>query len=314
MSYEYIAQQIIDTDYILIITGGGFSQAAGLDYYDMEYFRDVYPQLWKVGFRTLNNILNYKEKYCPDNQTLWCDEMKWGYIATHGMVVNYNYSNKSVVYQYLKKIVELKPKDALFLTTTNIDNLHDINGFDPQQVYKIYGDYTYLQCSIPCRRDAIFEAKEYYQYILENLDKNTLKCATNAIPKCPWCNEQMMVNIRGAGSTFIDDIYQQRTHYMSFLRKAMNSRFVILELGLNSVNKMIACQFKYPIEQILLTNELALLIRVNIDMECETDNQILLNKPNQYISVIDSKYGNIRNVIDGIYMQYLCKVYDQHIK
>jgi len=124
----------------------------------------------------------------------------------------------------------------------------------------------------------------------------------------------MIVNIKGAGSTFIQDINNQRQQYMTFLRKAMNSRFIILELGLDSTNKMIACQFKYPLEQILFTNEYALLIRINIDIDCETDNELILHNQKQYISIIDTQYGNIRNVIDGVYMQYLCKVYDKALK
>lgn len=84
-----------------------------------------------------------------------------------------------------------------FVLTTNVDALLVRNGFDPERVWSIQGDYAFLQCLRPCTRE-VWPSAPFLQRALAAIDPVTQEvadpaCCTMRIFRvspaaggCPW--------------------------------------------------------------------------------------------------------------------------------
>jgi NAD-dependent SIR2 family protein deacetylase len=257
---EQCAQWLSDADYILIAAGAGLSAAAGLDYTDTKLFKEMFPAMHRVGFRNMYHFIGYHSKLCPDNETSWSPDLKWGYLAEQVSRARFSWPNHQV-YQSILNIVKSVESGRSFVISTNADGMFLQNGFDPDFVYNPQGDYSNLQCLRPCQIDAFWPSKPVIDNILPTIDTQSQRCAMDQVPMCPHCGGAAFFNVRG-GPWFLEDVRQQHTKFSTWLQKTRGKKLIILEVGVGFNTPSV---LRWPMEQIIENNPNAKLIRINRD-------------------------------------------------
>jgi NAD-dependent SIR2 family protein deacetylase len=236
------------------------SAAAGLDYTDQELFRSMFPAMWKVGFRCMYHFIGYHDRLCPDGRTPWSDELKWGYLADQVIQSRYEWPSHPI-YQNVLEIIKTKEEIKTFVISTNADGMFVQNGFTPSRIYNPQGDYSHLQCLRRCRSDAFWPSEPILRNILTTLDKTTQKCSPDVVPKCPYCSGPVFLNVRG-GNWFIEDVFQKRQAFTSWISSIKGSKLVILEIGVGFNTPSV---LRWPMESLTYSNPSAKLIRINME-------------------------------------------------
>ena len=123
---------------------------------------------------------------------------------------------RSPVYEGLLRLV--REKDC-FVLTTNVDALFVRNGFDPDRVWSIQGDYAFLQCLRPCTTE-VWPSAPPLQRALAAIDPVTQEVADPAcIPRCIRCGGNVFMNVRG-GDWFVEEPYQaQMERWRALVRR-----------------------------------------------------------------------------------------------
>jgi NAD-dependent SIR2 family protein deacetylase len=251
---------IQEADYVLIAAGAGMSASAGLDYTDVELFRIMFPPMARVGFRNMYHFIGYHSEYCPDGVTKWSPELKWGYLADQCNRARYNWPRHEI-YQSVLQFVRSRDEDATFVVSTNADGMFVQNGFDENRIFNPQGDYSYLQCLKPCRKDAFWETRPVLDAILPTINQSNQMCSSDVVPVCPYCQGPAFFNVRG-GKWFINDIKDHHHDFTSWLRAANSSKLVVLEIGVGFNTPSV---LRWPMENIVASNEHARLIRINME-------------------------------------------------
>jgi NAD-dependent SIR2 family protein deacetylase len=280
----------------------GASVPAGIDFNDQESFKNAFPELWTIGFRSIYHLLGYtaataphcadetptnvwgtdarggvgyvadsgdlpkaNQILCPDGRTIFTDDVKTTFLLQFALKVCFEW-HQSSVYQYLYRILATKGKNNIFIVTTNIDGMFLLNGFDAQNMYLLHGDVGFLQCSIPCQRN-IWPLKP----LKMNADLNN-----NENKHCIYCKAPAILNIRLMGSNFVEN-NNQRLRYINWLRSTMGKRITILELGVSDHTPVM---LRDPLEQYVMNNENSFLVRINTDQsaKCRRVRSNLLNR------------------------------------
>ena len=152
-------------------------------------------------------------------------EEKWAFLAK---MIQLNRFNKNPLKLYQDILSLLKEKEY-FIITTNVDGQFEKAGFEKEKVFKIQGDYAYLQCENACHD------KLYYNYdLVKEWLKNTNDCKipSNLVPKCPVCHGNMEMNLR-KDAYFVQDEnwYNKAKTYEQFLDESEDKNLLLLEIG-----------------------------------------------------------------------------------
>jgi NAD-dependent SIR2 family protein deacetylase len=134
---EQVARWIREADRVVIGAGSGLSAAAGLDFADEADFAARFPALVRRGLKAAYQMIGYSEL---------SEAAFWGFWSVHVAQVRFA-DGGSPVYEGLLRLVREKDR---FVLTTNVDAMFVRNGFDPERVWSIQGDYAFLQCLRPC--------------------------------------------------------------------------------------------------------------------------------------------------------------------
>ena len=139
--------------------------------------------------------------------------------------------------------------------------------FDKDKIFAVQGDFSLFQCSKPCRQETFYNEK----YIREMIKyKKEMKIPTELIPKCPYCGENMSMNLR-ADSTFVQDKNwdKQKSKYENFLKNSDNSKILFLELGVGFNTPSI---IKYNFWRMTLNNKKSVYASINLgECYCASD-------------------------------------------
>lgn len=244
-----IVQMIRDAKVVLIGAGAGMSAAAGIDYTDTGRFRQLFPVMYKRGFRNNYQLMGY-QGLSP--------AIIWGYHAMH--VQNVAYDNReAAVYQQLFSLVGDK---EYFVITSNVDTMFEKNGFDPARIFTPQGNYKLMQCLRPCSDDT-YDTRPILDKLLAHLDPVTHEISdTSAIPRCPKCGGEMFMNVRG-GRWFIEKPYEQQgARFQSWVHEHLHTPMLIMDLGTGFNTPGVV---RWPVEQITYHNPAAFLLRFNRD-------------------------------------------------
>ena len=129
----------------------------------------------------------------------------WGFWSVHVTQMRFA-DGRSPVYEGLLRLV--REKDC-FVLTTNVDAMFVRNGFDPERVWSIQGDYAFLQCLRPCTTE-VWPSAPPLQRALAAIDPVTQEVADPAcIPRCIHCGGNVFMNVRG-GDWFLEEPYGHR--------------------------------------------------------------------------------------------------------
>lgn len=270
------------------------SASAGLDYTDYNLFKNMFPAMWKVGFRCMYHFIGYHDNYCPDGITPWSDELKWGYLSDQIIHARFEWPNHPI-YQNVLEIIKTKDESKTFVISTNADGMFIQNGFSPERIYNPQGDYSNLQCLRQCKPNAFWPSEPVLRNILATVDKTTQKCSSDVIPKCPHCQGPVFLNVRG-GNWFIEDVFNRKQAFTTWLQSTKRSKLVILEIGVGFNTPSV---LRWPMESLTYSNPLSHLVRINME-HAEVPDEIV----DRSIS-INEDATNAINRISELYLQTL---------
>lgn len=235
------------SDYILIGAGAGLSVSAGFSYdgerfdkYFSEY-KDRYglTDMYSAGFYNYPTLEDF-----------------WGYFSLLVYVNRYDIPADET---HLNLLEIIKNKNY-FVITTNVDGRFEEAKFDKEKLFKVQGDYSLFQCSLPCKQETFYNEKEIREMVKSRKD---LKIPKELIPKCPHCGRNMSMNLR-CDNTFVqdDNWYYSMDRYKKFLDESKNKNILFLELGVGYNTPAI---IKYSFWDMALKNENSIYASVNLN-------------------------------------------------
>ena len=243
-----LARLIDEADHILIGAGAGLSTDAGYDYTERVQFLKRYPYLKAIGVhcRYLSIGFHWPKK-----------SMEWAFYARHLEEDLYSPPPNPAPYLQLK---ELTGRADRWVFTSNADDLFPRLGFSPERLWTVQGTFANLQCLRPCCEE-VWESGPHIERLLPLVDLNTGDLTDPAaVPLCPHCGGDMMLNVRG-GAWFVEKPYEgQRTAFQQWLRKTAAGRLVVIEIGAGFNTPSV---IRWPCETIVARHRNAHLIRVN---------------------------------------------------
>lgn len=240
-------ETIDESDALLIGAGAGLSTAAGLEY---------------GGKRFTDNFTDYIERYgLTDMYTSVfypypTKEGKWGYFSRHTKLNYYDFGAAKLY----KDLLDLLRNKNYFVITTNGDGLFFKAGFDPERIFATQGDYSKFQCSKGCH-DTLYDNEEAIKKMVEQ--QKDCRIPTELLPVCPVCGEDMAGHLR-IDEHFVEneDWTTQARRYQDFVQNSVDSKLVMLELGVGFNTPSI---IRWPFEQLAVQLPQSRLIRINKD-------------------------------------------------
>ncbi len=242
-----IQQWLADADRVLIGAGAGLSVDAGVDYTDEADFAAKYPALVQRGLRAAYQMIGH---------TTLPPEVFWGYWLRHVQDVRFG-DGRRHVYQRLFDLV--RGKDV-FVLTSNVDALFVRNGFDPERVCSIQGDFAYVQCLTPCS-NTLWPSEPLLEQLLPEVDPGTQALrAPSVVPRCPRCNGDVFFNVRG-GAWFVEEPWQRQFEILrQWLPSSSNERLVVLDIGSGFNTPSVV---RWPVERVAQAIPTARFVRIN---------------------------------------------------
>ena len=244
-----VARWIREADRVIIGAGSGLSAAAGLDFGDEEDFAERFPALVRRGLKAAYQMIGYSDL---------SEAAFWGFWSVHVMQMRFA-DGRSAVYEGLLRMV--REKDC-FVLTTNVDALFVRNGFDPDRVWSIQGDYAFLQCLRPCTAE-VWPSAPFLHRAVAAIDPVTQEVADpESIPRCIHCGGNVFLNVRG-GDWFLGEPYEaQRERWRAwFGGMRPGERLLLLDVGSGFNTPSVV---RWPMERIALRDPEARIVRINL--------------------------------------------------
>lgn len=243
-----IARWLDEADRVVIGAGSGLSAAAGFDFGDQADFAVRFPALIKRGLKAAYEMIGYSD--LPESAF-------WGFWAVHVTQMRFE-DGRNPVYESLFRLV--RGKDT-FVLTSNVDALFVRNGFDPDRVWSIQGDYALMQCLRPCSTE-VWPSAPVIQRALGAIDPASQEVTDPAcIPRCIRCGGDVFMNVRG-GRWFIEDpYYPQMERWRAWVGGKSNERLLLIDIGSGYNTPGVV---RWPMEQIAMQAPTARLVRINL--------------------------------------------------
>lgn len=244
-----LARLIGEAEYILIGAGAGLSADAGYDYTESVQFLKRYPYLKAIGIHCSYLSIGYR----------WPRKsMEWAFYARQLEEDLYSPPPNPSPYFQLKALTEHADR---WVFTSNADDLFARLGFSPGRLWTVQGTFAHLQCLRPCCEE-VWESRPYVERLLPRVDLSTGDLTDpTAVPRCPYCGSDMMLNVRG-GDWFVEKPYEgQRAAFREWLRNAATGRLVVIEIGAGFNTPSV---IRWPCEAIVAKHPNAHLIRINL--------------------------------------------------
>jgi len=236
-----------DADRVLIGAGAGLSAAAGYDYGDTARFAELFPTLHRRGLRARYQLIG--ASLPPD--------LLWGYWATHITDIRFS-PGPHPVYQQLRD--QIGNRDH-FVMTSNVDALFARNGFDPDRIFTMQGDYGRYQCETPCTRDT-WPSRPIVDRALAAYDAATGKVTDpDAIPACPNCGGDVFLNVHKGPEYIVDPYLPTGLRLQTWLRDApADERLLVFDIGSGYNTPSV---IRWPMERLAHARPNGRLIRIN---------------------------------------------------
>jgi NAD-dependent SIR2 family protein deacetylase len=245
--YDTVRRWLADADRVLIGAGAGLSAAAGYDYGDTTRFAELFPALRRRGLRARYQLIG---AHLPP-------DLLWGYWATHVTDIRFSLGPHPV-YRQLRDLVGDRDH---FVMTSNVDALFARNGFDPDRIFTVQGDYGRYQCETPCTRET-WPSKPIIDRAVAAYDPATGRVTDpDAIPACPRCGGEVFLNVH-KGPEYIGDPYLPAGRRLqAWLRDApADERLLVFDIGSGFNTPSV---IRWPMEKIADARPNGRLIRVN---------------------------------------------------
>mmetsp|Transcript_20708 Transcript_20708/g.26804 ORF Transcript_20708/g.26804 Transcript_20708/m.26804 type:complete len:618 (-) Transcript_20708:878-2731(-) len=246
---QEIQRVSMEADALLICAGAGASGNPNeFVYTNSQDFSKYYPWLLKFGYSTSYECMGLLGD--PDVSTT----IKSAYLVAHMHNQRRRFQPNPAYYALHKALQDLD----IFIYTSNVDGCFERAGFDKDKIYSPQGDWKYFQCSLPCSRDAFWEAENDLDLALPHVPD----LPQDTIPRCKRCGRTAIGNVRG-GNWFTHAPYDAaQDRFLHWIDQIIqqNKKLLILEVGVGFNTPTVT---RIPMEQICRDYELATLIRVN---------------------------------------------------
>ncbi len=246
-----VSNLLANAESIVCGIGAGLTSAGGIDYNNPKHLKKYYPQYFKLGFKTIFDVMSMFWKVNDENVLKY-----WAFWAHH---INHVRYETTVMKPYENLYNLLKDKDY-FICSTNVDGQLEKAGFSNDKIFSPQGSYAHFQCVEPCI-DKIFYNHDLIQNMLKNkVDDYTIR--KEDIPICPKCNDYLVPNLR-CDNSFVEKPYMfNYNKYIDYLEDVINKKTVFLELGVGFNTPVI---IRYPFEQMVSKNSNCTLVRINLN-------------------------------------------------
>ena len=236
---------IADATHVIIGAGAGLSEAAGIE---------MGGRLFHEQFRDYQQKYGIQDLYSGGFYPFPTEEERWAFWARHIWLSRYKVGG-TPLYRDLLTLVKDRP---YFVISTNCDSQFLLSGFPEDRVFQVQVDLSEFQCSIPCHQK-VYRNKESVKRMVENT--HAFRVPSDLLPRCPVCGKPMSMHLR-MDNTFVEDEtwHEKNSAYQEFLKRAIDQKPVLLELGVGFNAPGI---IRYPFERIAAANPDAMLIRVN---------------------------------------------------
>ncbi len=238
---------IEESEQIIIGAGAGLSTAAGLNYGGQRFEEHFSDFKEKFGLTDM-----YSASFYPFRTK----EEFWAQWARHIDVNRF----REPARQLYKDLLSLVKDKSYHIITTNVESQFEKAGFPNQKIFEVQGNYAYLQCAKACH-DQLY----YNETLIKDMVNTIHECriASELIPHCPVCGQDMDVNLRH-NNYFVQDEkwYEAQQAYDDVIERIHQAKVVFLEFGVGYNTPGI---IRYPFEQMVYKNKNATLIRFNKD-------------------------------------------------
>lgn len=217
--------QIQNADAILIGSGSGISNAAGMDFWYeasptfLKYFKYFYDKYhFKGAFQGYYNHFDSEEE-------------RWAFIAILTYVVA-KVPPQKPTYKYLQNIIGNKP---VHFITTNQDGILK-KYFDEKKVSEIQGSWDFLQSTHPEKDRHLYPANPIYQKML--FDMNDHKVPRKDFPVSKIDGSPLIPWVRGPQFLEGKKYNEEYQKINSFLAQHRNQKLLFLEMGVGRMTPM----------------------------------------------------------------------------
>ena len=244
---EKLKLAIEKSEYILIGAGAGLSASAGFLYSGKRFDDNFFEYREKYGLTDMYSAGFYNY---PTLEDFWGFFSLFVYINRYDIPADETHLN----------LLDIVKNKNYFIITTNVDGRFEAANFDKNRLFKVQGDFSLFQCSIPCRQETFYNEK----YIREMLKhRKEMKIPSNLVPKCPYCGANMSMNLR-SDNTFVQDKnwYESKDKYIAFLNESNNKNILFLELGVGFNTPAI---IKYSFWTMALKNKNSIYASINLN-------------------------------------------------
>lgn len=243
---EKLKLAIEKSDYILIGAGAGLSASAGFLYSGKRFDDNFFEYREKYGLTDMYNAGFYNY---PTLEDFWGFFSLFVYINRYDIPADETHLN----------LLDIVKNKNYFVITTNVDGRFEAANFDKDRLFKVQGDFSLFQCSVPCRQETFYNEK----YIREMIKhRKEMKIPSELIPKCPYCGANMSMNLR-SDDTFVQDEnwYKSKNKYKAFLNESKDKNILFLELGVGFNTPAI---IKYSFWRMALKNKNSIYASINL--------------------------------------------------
>ncbi len=246
---ERAVQFIRESDYVLLGAGAGMTTAAGAEY-GGKFFEENFAEFQKIYGKGPYMQDMYSAGFYPFPD----QESKWGLWSHLALLAG---ADLDVTPLHRTLLAALKDK-KVFLLSTNADHQFEKAGLPVEQIFATQGSYKLIQCRHGCH------PKTYYAVdLFREMEKARVngKIPRSLVPKCPVCGEDMVMNLR-VDNDFVEDEawHTAEDRFSSFLSECVNSKTVLLELGVGFNTPTI---IRFPFEKLTREHENISLIRLS---------------------------------------------------
>ncbi len=260
-------EKLASADMLLIGTGKYLDAELGYDPFDPDSFERDFPEFKdKFGINSIMEGLNYK---FPDEGS------RWAFISKVAKMYRFSELNSPIL-ENIKKLIGSRD---YFIITDSMIGIFNRMGYPLDHIVEINGNLGDIQCHKPCT-DNLYSIDDKVEAMLASQAECSI--SDDLLPKCPDCGEMMVPHISGKEFVTTDREFSAEMEYQKFMFQAYGKNFVILELGVEKLNRTIKEQFMNLVYQ---------------DMECTyitiNDGDIYIKPGTRSKSIaIDSNIGD----------------------
>ena len=237
---QELAERIDQADAVVIGGGSGLSSAAGYDHYHWSPALSEALAPFREQYGFTSPLAGFYHCFSSYGE-------QWGYYSQY-----IRFMWEAPTGQPYLDLQTLVADKLVFVLTTNVDQQF-FRVFPQEQICTFQGDFSYCQCSQPCRDD-IWKNRELVKELTSRL--NGVRLPEEVVPRCPDCGRVLVPWVQD--DTFLEGTFWQDSlhRYHRFLRHWImdqsDKKVLLLELG---VGEMTPSIIKLPFWELTAKNE-----------------------------------------------------------